>query len=29
LIAAGYSIADTLLPKVKPSQVDQLSLFKP
>lgn len=29
LIAAGYSIAETLLPKVKPAQVDQLSLFRP
>lgn len=29
LIAAGYSIAEAMLPKVKPSQVDQLSLFKP
>lgn len=29
LIAAGYSIAETMLPKVKPAQVDQLSLFKP
>jgi predicted ATPase len=29
LIAAGYTIAETLLPKVKPAQADQLSLFKP
>lgn len=29
LIAAGYSIAETMLPKVKPAQVDQLSLFQP
>ena len=29
LIAAGYSIAETILPKVKPAQVDQLSLFTP
>lgn len=29
LIAAGYSVAETMLPKVKPAQVDQLSLFKP
>lgn len=29
MIAAGYSIAETLLPKVKPVQVDQLSLFRP
>jgi len=28
LIAAGYSIAETLLPKVKPDHVDQLSLFE-
>ncbi len=28
LIAAGYSIAETILPKVKPAQVEQLSLFK-
>lgn len=28
LISAGYSIAETLLPKVKPAQADQLSLFK-
>lgn len=29
LIAAGYSIAETLLPRVKPAQVNQLALFKP
>lgn len=29
LIAAGYSIAETMLPKVKPAQVNQLSLFRP
>lgn len=29
LIAAGYSIAETLLPKVRPVRVDQLSLFEP
>ena len=29
LIAAGYSVAETLLPKVKPAHVDQLSLFEP
>lgn len=29
LISAGYSIAETILPKVRPAQVDQLSLFKP
>lgn len=29
LIAAGYSVAEAVLPKVKPTQVDQLSLFKP
>jgi predicted ATPase len=29
MIAAGYSIAETLLPKVKPAQVNQLSLFRP
>lgn len=29
LIAAGYSIAETILPKVRPAQVDQLSLFRP
>lgn len=29
LVAAGYSIAEAMLPKVKPAQVDQLSLFKP
>lgn len=28
LIGAGYSIAETLLPKVKPAQVGQLSLFQ-
>lgn len=29
LVAAGYSVAEALLPKVRPAQVDQLSLFKP
>jgi predicted ATPase len=29
LVAAGYTVADVLLPKTKPSQVGQLSLFKP
>ncbi len=29
LVAAGYTVAEVLLPKTKPSQVDQLSLFKP
>jgi predicted ATPase len=29
LIAAGYSIAETLLPKVKPAHVNQLAVFKP
>jgi predicted ATP-dependent endonuclease of OLD family len=29
LIAAGYSVAEALLPKVRPAQVDQLSLFRP
>ena len=29
MITAGYTIAQTLLPKVKPIQADQLSLFKP
>jgi hypothetical protein len=29
LVAAGYTIAEVLLPKTKPSHVDQLSLFKP
>lgn len=29
LITAGYSIAETLLPHVKPAQVNQLALFKP
>lgn len=29
MIAAGYSIAETMLPKVKPAQVNQLSLFRP
>ena len=28
LIKAGYSVAQAILPKVKPMQVDQLSLFK-
>lgn len=29
LISAGYSIAEAMLPKTRPSQVDQLSLFRP
>lgn len=29
LIAAGYSVAEAMLPKIKPAQIDQLSLFKP
>lgn len=29
LISAGYSIAEAILPKVRPAQVDQLSLFRP
>lgn len=29
LIAAGYSVAETMLPKAKPAQVEQLSLFNP
>lgn len=29
LIAAGYTVAETMLPKVRPTDVDQLSLFKP
>jgi predicted ATPase len=29
LVAAGYSVAEALLPRVRPAQVDQLSLFKP
>ena len=29
LIAAGYSIAEAVLPKVKPANVDQLALFEP
>jgi len=29
LIAAGYSVAEAMLPKTKPVQVDQLSLFVP
>lgn len=29
LVAAGYSIAEAVLPKVRPAQVDQLSLFRP
>ena len=28
LIAAGYSVADAILPKVKPTNVDQLALFE-
>lgn len=29
LVAAGYPVAEVLLPKTKPAQVNQLSLFKP
>lgn len=29
LIAAGYSVAEAMLPKAKPAQIDQLSLFNP
>lgn len=29
LVAAGYTVAEVLLPKTKPSHVNQLSLFKP
>lgn len=29
LISAGYSIAEAILPKVRPAQVEQLSLFRP
>lgn len=29
LIAAGYSVAEAMLPKAKPAQVDQLTLFNP
>lgn len=29
LVAAGYSVAEVLLPKTRPLQVEQLSLFKP
>lgn len=29
LIKAGYSVADVMLPKVKPANLDQLSLFEP
>lgn len=29
LITAGYSVAEVLIPKTRPAQVDQLSLFKP
>lgn len=29
LIASGYTVAEVLLPKTKPAQVNQLSLFKP
>lgn len=29
LVAAGYSVAEAMLPKVKPADIDQLSLFKP
>ncbi|MCX7176257.1 MAG: AAA family ATPase [Proteobacteria bacterium] len=29
LIASGYSIAEVVLPKVRPAQVEQLSLFRP
>jgi predicted ATPase len=28
LIAAGYSVAEAMLPKVRPAEIDQLSLFK-
>lgn len=28
LIAAGYSVAETMLPKVRPAEIDQLSLFR-
>lgn len=28
LISAGYSIAEAILPKVRPAQIDQLSLFR-
>jgi len=29
LVAAGYTVAEVLLPKTKPAHVNQLSLFKP
>lgn len=29
LIAAGYSVAEAMLPKAKPAELDQLSLFTP
>ena len=29
LIAAGYTVADVLLPRVRPGNLDQLSLFEP
>lgn len=29
LVAAGYSVAEVLLPKVKPTNIEQLSLFEP
>jgi predicted ATPase len=29
LVRAGYSVAETMLPKVRPEGVEQLSLFKP
>jgi predicted ATPase len=29
LVAAGYTVAEVLLPKAKPPEIDQLSLFKP
>ncbi len=29
LVAAGYTVAEVLLPKTKPAQIHQLSLFKP
>lgn len=29
LISAGYTVAEVLLPKTKPEQINQLSLFKP
>lgn len=29
LVRSGYSVAETILPKVRPERVEQLSLFKP